>query len=80
MAEMEKKFRGKLQRAALRPSEFFEVVRQHPELQTFNDLVGWAQLQRSQGVKLYQDFMARQGGRMAPLFASWKELLAMLAD
>ena len=67
MAEMEKKLRVKLQKTQLRPSDFFEVVRRRPELETFSDLISWAQDMRSRGVHQYQDFMARHGSRKFPL-------------
>ncbi|CAJ1393693.1 unnamed protein product, partial [Effrenium voratum] len=75
--DMEKRLRGKLARTqVLRPGDFFQVLRRHPSIETYNDLIVWAQSQQKHGVPQYVEFMTRQGGKMSGLFKAWKQLMA----
>ncbi|CAJ1446297.1 unnamed protein product, partial [Effrenium voratum] len=75
--DMEKRLRGKLARTqVLRPWDFFQVLRRHPSIETYNDLIVWAQSQQKHGVPQYLEFMTRQGGKMSGLFKAWKQLMA----
>ena len=72
--QLEKKCKGK-SKSQLRPWDFYQIIRKVPSIQTYADCVNWAQEQQHKGAPQYMEFMARQGSKMGPLFASWRQLM-----
>ncbi|CAE7353878.1 unnamed protein product [Symbiodinium sp. CCMP2592] len=75
LEQMESKMR-KYSSASFRPSDMFNALRNlRPRLTSYQELIEWAEQQRQRGNGKFQEFMARQGPKMQPLFLSWQMML-----
>ena len=75
LEQMESKMR-KYASASFRPSDMFNALRNlRPRLTSYQELIAWAEQQRQRGNGKFQEFMARQGPKMQPLFLSWQRQL-----
>ena len=75
LEQMESKMR-KFSSASFRPSDMFNALRSlRPRLTSYQELIAWAAQQRQRGNGKFQEFMARQGPKMQPLFLSWQTML-----
>ena len=75
VVELESKMR-KFCNVSLRPTDFYQALRQLPNITSYQDLVMWCRDQTKKGNGKFESFLARQGSKMPGLFAAWQTLIA----